>query len=995
MYKPLSLSNESPPMPLPEPTIITAIDLILLNDNNLGTAVNQFNFSKGWNYEKLTEAEAYNSDNHWTIEVGATLTVTFASPKFHIVAIKDANHGIMTLSIDDGPEMDIDLYSSKREFKQIVYESSVLSTKEHKIVLKCSGRKNASAKGMAASIDAIFIEPMPVPTPLPLPINTTNLSLLNDGNIGTDVNQFNFSSGWNYEKLTEAEAYKGDNHWTVETGATLTVTFASPKFHIVAIKDANHGIMTLSIDDGAEMDIDLYSSKREFKQIVYESSVLSMKQHKIVIKCSGRKNTSAKGMAASIDAIFIEPMPIIDPIPEPMPIGPIIDTTDLILLNDNNLGTAVNQFNFSKGWNYEKLTEAEAYKGDNHWTVEAGATLTVTFASPKFHIVAIKDANHGIMTLSIDDGPEMDIDLYSSKREFKQIVYESSVLSMKQHKIVIKCSGRKNANAKGMAASIDAIFIEPMPIIDPIPEPIPILPPTPIDINPISPSINLALKKIAISSSNETNTLTPNYVTDGDTSSKMSRWSSGSFINGEQWIYVDLGEPTDFDTIKIYWEAANALIYRIETSTDATTWNSIYRTTNGQGKTEEISLLSMQKARFVRIYCEKNNSTVSPTVSIYEIEIFNMYKSSNESNLMPSPTNSIPNSPNPMEMEHSTNLAMKKPAMDSSNSSSAMYVTDGRTSRWSSGNFANGHQWIYVDLGAATEFDTVKIHWGRDYATIYKIETSNDATNWSSAYRTTNGQGKMEKISLDSMQNARFVRVYCERNHPIVAPTVSIYEIEIYNMSGSSTPTSPTTPPNPVKPSINLALKKPAMDSSNSSSAMYVTDGRTSRWSSGNFANGHQWIYVDLGTATEFDTVKIHWGRDYATIYRIETSNDATNWSSIYRTTNGQGKMEKISLSSMQNARFVRVYCERNYPIVAPTVSIYEIEICNMSGSSTPTSPTTPPNPMKPSTNLALKKPAMDSSNSSSAMYVTDGRTSRWSSGNFANGHQWIYVDLG
>ncbi|MPQ44699.1 discoidin domain-containing protein, partial [Clostridium tarantellae] len=277
---------------------------------------------------------------------------------------------------------------------------------------------------------------------------------------------------------------------------------------------------------------------------------------------------------------------------------------------------------------------------------------------------------------------------------------------------------------------------------------------------------------------------------------------------------------------------------------------------------------------------------------------------------------------------------LKKPAMDSSNSSSAMYVTDGRTSRWSSGNFANGHQWIYVDLGTATEFNTIKIHWGRDYATIYRVDLSNDAINWASAYRTTNGQGKMEEISLSSMQNARFVRIYCERNHPTIAPTVSIYEIEVYNMYGNSTLSTPTTPPKPMKPSTNLALKKPAMDSSNSSSAMYVTDGRTSRWSSDNFVNGHQWIYVDLGTATEFDTVKIHWGRDYATIYSIDISNDANTWTSIYKTTNGQGKMEEISLSSMQNARFVRVYCEKNNPIVAPTISIYEIEICNMYGSS-------------------------------------------------------------
>ncbi|MPQ45252.1 discoidin domain-containing protein, partial [Clostridium tarantellae] len=134
---------------------------------------------------------------------------------------------------------------------------------------------------------------------------------------------------------------------------------------------------------------------------------------------------------------------------------------------------------------------------------------------------------------------------------------------------------------------------------------------------------NLALNKQAVSSSNETDYFTANLVTDGNNESASSRWSSGAFINDEhQWIYIDLGEITEFDTVKLYWEVANATIYRIEVSNDATNWTSVYRTTEGMGGVETITLTSIQSARYVRVYCEKNNTVIS--VSLYEIEIYNM-----------------------------------------------------------------------------------------------------------------------------------------------------------------------------------------------------------------------------------------------------------------------------------------------------------------------------------------------------------------------------------
>ena len=69
--------------------------------------------------------------------------------------------------------------------------------------------------------------------------------------------------------------------------------------------------------------------------------------------------------------------------------------------------------------------------------------------------------------------------------------------------------------------------------------------------------VNIALNKTATASASETNTLTPDKVVDGDTSSRNSRWSSGGFSNGaKQWITIDLEKESTFDKVRLFWEAA-------------------------------------------------------------------------------------------------------------------------------------------------------------------------------------------------------------------------------------------------------------------------------------------------------------------------------------------------------------------------------------------------------------------------------------------------------
>jgi hypothetical protein len=82
---------------------------------------------------------------------------------------------------------------------------------------------------------------------------------------------------------------------------------------------------------------------------------------------------------------------------------------------------------------------------------------------------------------------------------------------------------------------------------------------------------------------------------DGDTG---TRWSSAAA--DPQWLQVDLGSPQSVCQVVLNWETAYAKAYKIQFSTDGSTWTDAYSTTNGAGGTETVNVSGT--ARYVRMY---------------------------------------------------------------------------------------------------------------------------------------------------------------------------------------------------------------------------------------------------------------------------------------------------------------------------------------------------------------------------------------------------------
>ncbi|MET9978987.1 discoidin domain-containing protein [Streptomyces microflavus] len=99
-----------------------------------------------------------------------------------------------------------------------------------------------------------------------------------------------------------------------------------------------------------------------------------------------------------------------------------------------------------------------------------------------------------------------------------------------------------------------------------------------------------------VTASSEENYGTPaTAAVDGNAN---TRWSSAA--SDPQWIRVDLGATTQLSQVVLDWETAYGKGYRVELSTNGSTWSTAYQTTTGDGGTDTLNVSG--EARYVRVY---------------------------------------------------------------------------------------------------------------------------------------------------------------------------------------------------------------------------------------------------------------------------------------------------------------------------------------------------------------------------------------------------------
>ena len=245
----------------------------------------------------------------------------------------------------------------------------------------------------------------------------------------------------------------------------------------------------------------------------------------------------------------------------------------------------------------------------------------------------------------------------------------------------------------------------------------------------------------------------------------------------------------------------------------------------------------------------------------------------------------------------STLLSQGQPATASSTENAgtpASDAVDGNTgTRWSSA--FSDPQWLQVDLGATSTITQVVLNWETAYATAFQIQTSSDASNWTTIYSTTTSTGGVQTLNVSG--SGRYVRMYGTAR--ATGYGYSLWEFQVYGSAGSGQPSCGTT---------NVALNQPATASSTENAgtpASDAVDGNTgTRWSSA--FSDPQWLQIDLGSTQSVCQVVLNWETAYATAFQIQTSPDANNWTTIYSTTTGTGGVQTLNVSG--SGRYIRIY---------------------------------------------------------------------------------------
>jgi len=133
--------------------------------------------------------------------------------------------------------------------------------------------------------------------------------------------------------------------------------------------------------------------------------------------------------------------------------------------------------------------------------------------------------------------------------------------------------------------------------------------------------INLALIGTATASRSE-GSFTPEKAIDGSTAND-SRWSSyqSGSENNNQWIAINLGDTYKVKKVILNWEDAYGKSYRIEVSTNGTSWTPVATITNNTSKGIKEHSFTATEAKFVRMYGVERGSEYGG-FSLYEFEIY-------------------------------------------------------------------------------------------------------------------------------------------------------------------------------------------------------------------------------------------------------------------------------------------------------------------------------------------------------------------------------------
>jgi methyl-accepting chemotaxis protein len=120
-----------------------------------GSGINEIDYSADWRHSKAN-LESGGSDSYCGM-AGGVATVRFVGTRIRYYGFAEANHGIIALSVDDGPETLIDEYGTSRE-SRMFWQSPALSSGTHTLRARSTAEQNPASRYIWVTLEKVEID---------------------------------------------------------------------------------------------------------------------------------------------------------------------------------------------------------------------------------------------------------------------------------------------------------------------------------------------------------------------------------------------------------------------------------------------------------------------------------------------------------------------------------------------------------------------------------------------------------------------------------------------------------------------------------------------------------------------------------------------------------------------------------------------------------------------------------------------------------------------
>lgn len=256
---------------------------------------------------------------------------------------------------------------------------------------------------------------------------------------------------------------------------------------------------------------------------------------------------------------------------------------------------------------------------------------------------------------------------------------------------------------------------------------------------------------------------------------QQSRWSTNRSDSGtdEKILTVSLSEKEVVDEFVINWERTNIKGFRIETSEDGNTYETVYtKPDTSNVSLETVIKLAEEKQKAIKaarlvVTNYDGGSANWKSVSVYEFRLHG-------------PAGLV-------------NIAYGKTATANASEAASLgpdkAIDDNMDSRWAS-SIGQDKKTFQVDLKEVKPISTVVLEWERKNAKEYSISVSKDGNTWTEVKRLTAKPKEFTDIlSLDGEHEARYVKLDVHQfdatgekrdGKSVTWATVSLYEFKVF-----------------------------------------------------------------------------------------------------------------------------------------------------------------------------------------------------------------------